>query len=623
VHPIDMLAVNSSQEHASYYDVDIATGSVVVDNDTVNLVGNKLLLLISFYICVCIIILAVTVHHRKAPCNEDFIDYRGRLSPTLKNSLRTIYNIIQACLTSKQKFQNSNYDSMQCSCQRPLFEHETTNLLLNLPIRCTTTFSTTTTNDPCHCCSKLDYETTKLLQLTKSLALRAAISPTVDLLVTATIASQMGDAAVQAYLTSRTVVFLTSFVCDGIYSAAFTPISKLSGGKDFYSAGRLVHVASLIELLFSSIILYPLWFLCMDQILMVIFRVDATVAQMGLQYARVFGITHVISFLQQMYASILDVSDHEDFNTLLSASNKFAFLLASAVPCFSLPNLQLYIIGILELLCTLVFVAIHILYPLHKKWLEPYWDGICTCWSSADYTMTKELVINGFAVSIASTVAHFEWQILSFFAASAGVKEVSAWFLIGTIWEFAAALSIGLSAACQIRVAKHLGRGKPRKAKESALQSLRIVGGLTGIVASCLLIFRYPISTWFAKDETIVMLIYDTLPILMVGAVAEGFCYVGYYTVYAQGRFNIMTMTETFQCVAVTVPLASVMVFVWGVGVQGIASSLMIGYITSGTVLLSIVLTSDWDKIAREHQGAPIVEEKESLDYRPRAITLS
>ena len=295
---------------------------------------------------------------------------------------------------------------MQCSCQKPLFEHETTNLRLNLPIRSTTTSSTT--NDSCHCCSTLDYETTKLLQLTKSLALRAAISPTVDLLITATIASQMGDAAVQAYLTSRTVVFLTSFVCDGIYSAAFTKISKSSGGKDFYSAGRLVHVASLIEILLSSIILYPLWFLCMDQILMVIFGVDATVAQMGLQYARIFGVTHVISFLQQMYASILDVSDHEDFNTLLSASNKFAFLLASAVPCFLLPNLQLYIIGILELLCTLVFVAIHILYPLHKKWLEPYCDGICTCWSSADYIITKELIINGFAVSIASTVAHFE-----------------------------------------------------------------------------------------------------------------------------------------------------------------------------------------------------------------------
>ena len=77
VHPIDVvssskLAVNSSH-----------VGSVV-DNDTVNLVGNKLLLLISFYICVCVIILVVTVHHRKAPYNEEYIDYSGRLSPTLK-----------------------------------------------------------------------------------------------------------------------------------------------------------------------------------------------------------------------------------------------------------------------------------------------------------------------------------------------------------------------------------------------------------------------------------------------------------------------------------------------------------------------------------------------------------
>ena len=190
---------------------------------------------------------------------------------------------------------------------------------------------------------------------------------------------------------------------------------------------------------------------------------------------------------------------------------------------------------------------------------------------------------------------------MSFFAASAGANEVAAWFLIGTIWEFVAALSVGISEACQIRVAKHLGRGKPEMAKQSALRSIRIVGILTVVGASIGWILRGSISKWFADDDTIVELMYNTLPIILLGTVAEGFGYVAYYIIKGQGRFRIMTVTETAQCVVVTIPLAALMVFVLGFGVEGIASSLMIGYLTSGTVLLSFVLTSDWDKIAREY----------------------
>ena len=150
-------------------------------------------------------------------------------------------------------------------------------------------------------------------------------------------------------------------------------------------------------------------------------------------------------------------------------------------------------------------------------------------------------------------------------------------------------------------MAKHLGRGNPERAKQSALRSIHIVGFLTAVGATIGLLLRGAISKCFADDATIVELMYNTLPIILLGTVAEGFGYVAYYTIKGQGRFRIMTVTETGQCLLVTIPLAALMVFVLGCGVQGIASSLMIGYLTSGTVLLSFVLTSDWDKIAKEY----------------------
>ena len=252
----------------------------------------------------------------------------------------------------------------------------------------------------------LDYETIKLLKLTKSLAARAAINPAIDLLLSATITSQMGDGAVQAYLTSKMVVSLTSFACDGIIGAQYTFVSKLVGDKNFYLAGRFVHVATLAGIIIFSM-LFPLWYFFMDDILQSIFGFDAAVARMGLEYTRVYGIAHILILSQQVYASILDVNGHEDFNTLIYAS-KGVVLLSATVALGYFMKVQLYMIGLLELLFGLLFFAIHVVYPFKKRWICPYWNGVITLWTNADMETTKVLLSNGFLVSIASTVAHFE-----------------------------------------------------------------------------------------------------------------------------------------------------------------------------------------------------------------------
>ena len=150
-------------------------------------------------------------------------------------------------------------------------------------------------------------------------------------------------------------------------------------------------------------------------------------------------------------------------------------------------------------------------------------------------------------------------------------------------------------------MAKYLGRGDPEMARKSAFRSIRVVGVLTGTVAFIFYLLRGRISTWFADDEKIVELVYDTLPIILYGLFAEGFGCVANYTIAGQGRFWILTVTALVQSVIVTIPLSALMVFGLGFGVQGIASSLIVGYLTTGIILLSIVLISDWEKIAREH----------------------
>ena len=251
-----------------------------------------------------------------------------------------------------------------------------------------------------------DHETIKLLKLTKSLTATAAIGPAIDLLLTAVIASQMGDGAVEAFLTSKMIINLSSFLCDGMDGAQHTHVSKSIGDKDFYRAGRIVYVTTLIKIIIFFILL-PLWFFFMDDIFVSIFGFDASVARIGVEYTRVYGIAYILAAIRKTYATLLDVDDHEDFNSLINALKGAALLIASvALSCFV--EMELYMIGLLELLFGFVFFVIHILYPLRKKWIEPYWDGMVTPWANADIDTTKKLVSDGSIVSIGLTVAHFE-----------------------------------------------------------------------------------------------------------------------------------------------------------------------------------------------------------------------
>jgi len=172
-------------------------------------------------------------------------------------------------------------------------------------------------------------------------------------------------------------------------------------------------------------------------------------------------------------------------------------------------------------------------------------------------------------------------------------------------------MTTGISEACQIRVAKYLGQGDPEGAKQTAIRSICIVGFLTGFGAIAGLLLRGFISTTFAEDRTIIALMYDTLPIILFGTFAEGFGCAASYIIEGQGRFRLVSTTEVVQTLLVTIPLSSLMVFVLDFGVQGIASALIVGYLTSGTVLLSFVLISDWEKIAREYKP----KEESLLDF--------
>lgn len=196
--------------------------------------------------------------------------------------------------------------------------------------------------------------------------------------------------------------------------------------------------------------------------------------------------------------------------------------------------------------------------------------------------------------------------MVSIFVATFDPNEVAAFFLIGTIWDFFFSITSGITGAAQIRVAQNLGECNVGKAEESALRSIGIVGCLTGMAALIGMSLRHFISTSFASDEATISVINDTLPIILFGTFADGFGSVAGGIVEGQGRFQLTSSVAVAQTLFLAVPLSALMTYVLDFGVQGIASALVMAYLTSGTYILIQVFSSNWELYSdacQKHDG--------------------
>jgi hypothetical protein len=64
----------------------------------------------------------------------------------------------------------------------------------------------------------------------------------------------------------------------------------------------------------------------------------------------------------------------------------------------------------------------------------------------------------------------------------------------------------------------------------------------------------------------------------------------------------MVVLTEIAVTVTFIVPLASLMIYVFGVGVPCLLAAISLGYLTSVSVLVAFMLTTDWAKLAKIYQ---------------------
>ncbi len=389
------------------------------------LVGDQLVIVVLCYSMVCLLILVAFVRRRRHAGKDDALYLDGsniegitdeEETPTISTSFDST-SIINVDLEGDRKDSIEmislidkpySIDSIAESLTKIITAEPISTVECEKPSRLGTLMSYFARLTP-------DSESVKLLNLTKSISARGAINPATNLLLSSVISSQIGDETVAAFLASKLIVDITSsFLCDCIVKAQYTYVSQAVGDKNFYLAGRLVHVTALLVGAMTLLLLIPFWYVFMYDILCSYFGLDEAVARIGLGYTYLYGITSLIITVQQTYETLLDVDNHEDFNAFMYVVRSVTFLLVTGSLLLVVDQVELYMLGLLELFCGVFCFIIHILYPLRKQWISSYREGIVACWTRDDLAMTRKLLSDGFTVSIGSTVAHFEVSFFMF-----------------------------------------------------------------------------------------------------------------------------------------------------------------------------------------------------------------
>mmetsp|Transcript_11076 Transcript_11076/g.24429 ORF Transcript_11076/g.24429 Transcript_11076/m.24429 type:complete len:122 (+) Transcript_11076:2144-2509(+) len=91
--------------------------------------------------------------------------------------------------------------------------------------------------------------------------------------------------------------------------------------------------------------------------------------------------------------------------------------------------------------------------------------------------------------------------------------------MVASIWEFLESTTSGLMEAVAIRVALHLGKGRPALARLSAHKALLYSFLIACVTSIFVCIIGETVPLWFTDVEIIQDMIFETIPIMAVGNV--------------------------------------------------------------------------------------------------------
>lgn len=442
-----------------------------------------------------------------------------------------------------------------------------------------------------------DYETGRLLRLGIPLTISEIADAIWDSITVAVLSNYIGTNELTAYVLANLLLGISDTFTGGISGSLETVCSHAVGAGNYKLVGEYLQIATVSYVIIGSPFLL-VWCFYMDDVLLWM-GVGEEIATIGLDYTRIAIVSYLLEGIGDGCNTILDITGKEVFGSILDIVHGAIDCIIVWILAANLEGFSLFHVGIVHASTELVFFLLWFVIAACKGWLDLFWEGMFKTFALKNKPAVSNLVRTSLPLCFGELLEYGEWEILTFFVASLGPAEVATWGILGSIWELFEAATSGLGASASIRVAFHLGKGRPPLAKMSAYKSLFLCFALSLLSTSFFFILGEDITPWFTKDPTLQEMLNNVLPMLGMGNVMMVFGMVSWSLVGSQGRYRLATTISVISSWFVTLPLATLFAIVLKLDLTGIVASLLIGYSTTGLILAVVLLQSDWAHLSK------------------------
>jgi len=439
----------------------------------------------------------------------------------------------------------------------------------------------------------------RLVKLMVPYTIQSVTETIVDVIFSAIVGRLLGTEELAVCTVVEIFLGTTSEFLDGIIYAQLTVLAHAVGAGNGYLAGQYTQISFVIyNFFFIFCIIF--WFNFMER-LVIWLGFPFETAVLAQQYSNVAIFAHLVDSWFATFFGILDVTGHENFNMLLDLCMSAVYLLTILGTIYLNENTNLVDLAWISIFVEIVFGLIGVWFVcIYKDWMNAYLDGIIGNFAMKNFKAVKNVISTAVPLSFGSLLSYGEWEILTIFAAFMGPAEVTAWSLLGTIWECFEATTEGVGDAGEVRVGYHLGKGNPHLARYNAYRCIYISIIVAVVITSILFIIGDALPRLFTDDPTLIAIILDLIPLIGIGNITMSFGMICWALVGGQGRYTLATTIQFFTSWTISLPLAAVMTYVYNFNLEGITSALIIGYQIAGVAMTYVIITSDWEKISKK-----------------------
>ncbi|QLG72018.1 hypothetical protein HG535_0C03710 [Zygotorulaspora mrakii] len=239
----------------------------------------------------------------------------------------------------------------------------------------------------------------------------------------------------------------------------------------------------------------------------------------------------------------------------------------------------------------LMFILL-LLYSVYVKGRK-CWGGF----TKKAFTHWKDLSHLAISGIVMLEAEELSYEILTLFSAHFGTSYLAAQSAVSNMAALLYMIPFAVGIAASTRIANFIGKKKPECAHISSQVGLAF-SFAAGLINCCILVFlRKPIANVFSRDEQVISLISDTLPLVGIVQNFDSLNAVAGACLRGQGMQSLGSIVNLVVYYLVAMPLAIFLSYVLDMKLSGLWIGIGLGMLLIGLIESYYVLFPNWKNI--------------------------